>query len=624
MYSMRRTLNVSDSDADDNGSCSDAGSDRSISSPQHEGASPASNPHVIAYHREQSRLNESAASREEETGISGTVYHQREKDNEGRRLSASDIDCLPLSVDVDLIFSSRGKSITNESESSSVFHQQQSQVHSRGATKAPRPQARKMVSSVASSCLNPTEARIIDSPLLHAAPTRNRSASEAGLVSLEDRWQAMAQLAGDHRQDPRILDLTNRALPPEALKFGVPPKVAAVVKEFRYDGNRVGKHDLPSFLDLMAQLFPKLKRISLKGIAGKNGLATKQNRDEHEVDPVLQKRIDSNTTAAESEAIRMRRLYILYRLPNLDMIDDVAVSQEERSLARPSSPSGCPVRKDDWLTMAINGVNSVRHKEGNISQHHFPPSRFCDNHGPTFSNGREDLESNPGSAVEVSFCGLINYVRSPKRPSSSMVRTHGERSREMNQANVMLHRCSQHRSNPQLQTDEICENPKTISSSPPVRAKGVDQANLTIVNAEKSTDLVRKAIDDNSRDSRQKQDHQKMTIIDASGEKHVHDTDGTNSKRNLVSSTGKVPFRGSRPPPSPASKIRLPIVKERRRTRTPSRKLWRQRKAATSMLDREENCTDEEESNESDQGQHSDRESDTKEILSSFLVLDAV
>jgi len=50
----------------------------------------------------------------------------------------------------------------------------------------------------------------------------------------------------------------------------------------------------------------------------------------------------------------MQRLYILYRLPDLDSIDGVKVTDQERRLARPCTPTGYKVLRRDWLTCDRN------------------------------------------------------------------------------------------------------------------------------------------------------------------------------------------------------------------------------------------------------------------------------
>ena len=99
----------------------------------------------------------------------------------------------------------------------------------------------------------------------------------------QDRWAHQSKLAGDHSQNMRILDLTNRVLHSlEALEYGVPPQTAAVITElsFRNDSSGTGGEfkggcgfgefgasnsgfHVPALLDTFQRLFPRLERLTL-------------------------------------------------------------------------------------------------------------------------------------------------------------------------------------------------------------------------------------------------------------------------------------------------------------------------------------------------------------------------
>ena len=212
---------------------------------------------------------------------------------------------------------------------------------------------------------------IIHSPLIGAPSNPPPSASEAGLVTHEDRWKAQSDLAGSHKQSLSLLDLSNRSLPASALKFGIPAGVASSVSDLRYDGNLVD--DLPSFLDLLVVLFPKLKHISLQDNPCHPGDSKNSTRNDgmgngirrnNQQSPKSQiqkpKQSDSERellSAANQESIRMQRLYIIYRMPDLIYIDGVTISSDERQLARPLTPAGTPVKKKDWTTKSMASVS---------------------------------------------------------------------------------------------------------------------------------------------------------------------------------------------------------------------------------------------------------------------------
>mmetsp|Transcript_977 Transcript_977/g.2065 ORF Transcript_977/g.2065 Transcript_977/m.2065 type:complete len:632 (+) Transcript_977:238-2133(+) len=279
-----------------------------------------------------------------------------------------------------------------------------------------------------------TGTRIINSPLIDAPPTPTPDASKERLIKHDDRWRAMSQLAGSHRQSARLLDLSNRSLPPEALKYGVPPKTAGMVTELRYDGNLVGKDDLPSFLDIVVPLFPRLQHISLRNNpccpatvstsrAMDNGDSDGDDEEPiPDIDPKLKKKLDAAIEAADREQVRMQRLYIIYRLPDLLSIDGVNTTAKERHLARPLTPVGTPVKKDDWLTKAMatmqvdvgigvsDGYDSA--SSGGAKAGVRGASKAEKGQGDTCS---DIVPSETGgttmSAVEVSLSGLANYVR---------------------------------------------------------------------------------------------------------------------------------------------------------------------------------------------------------------------
>lgn len=288
------------------------------------------------------------------------------------------------------------------------------------------------MSSSSSATPTTTGTRIINSPLIDAPPTPTPDASKERLIRHDDRWRAMSQLAGSHRQSARLLDLSNRSLPPEALKYGVPPKTAGMVTELRYDGNLVGKDELPSFLDIVVPLFPRLQHITLRNNpccpASKSRAMENDDADGDDeepipnIDPKLKKKLDAAVEAADREQVRMQRLYIIYRLPDLVSIDGISITKTERHLARPLTPVGTPVKKNEWLTKAMatvrvdvgigvsDGYDSASSDGAKAGVR--GASKAEKDQGDTCS---EIVPSETGgttmSAVEVSLSGLANYVR---------------------------------------------------------------------------------------------------------------------------------------------------------------------------------------------------------------------
>jgi hypothetical protein len=155
---------------------------------------------------------------------------------------------------------------------------------------------------------------------------------EGFLQSYEDRWTYMSQLAGDHKQDGAVLNLSKRHLTsPEVLRWGVPTQTAARIQELH-----LSLHDtedlLPEWLDALASMFFQLEHLYILEGGGY----------QREAGPTC-------SSPRSSEMLRMRRLYILYRLPGLKSIDGKAVTELERSLARPDTPNGQRVKRNEWL-----------------------------------------------------------------------------------------------------------------------------------------------------------------------------------------------------------------------------------------------------------------------------------
>ncbi len=90
---------------------------------------------------------------------------------------------------------------------------------------------------------------------------------------------------------------------------------------------------------------------------------------------------------AKRESERMRRLYILYRLPDLISINGKLVTEEERSLARPMSPSGHKVNRQEWLTQAMAVKDCVAGKGTSCSRSNEGKTKlFGEHNGQYFSS----------------------------------------------------------------------------------------------------------------------------------------------------------------------------------------------------------------------------------------------
>ena len=175
---------------------------------------------------------------------------------------------------------------------------------------------------------------------------------------LEDpslRWNYQSDLAGDHRQDGSVLKL-RACLAPRSLLLGIPAHAAHRVKELHLPlhqgkSGRIKRDSqncktlqhqddeedeilsgdnqirLPQWMDVIVHTFHNLQHLYLNA--------------NHDSD-----REPENST-------RLRRLYVIYRLPDLLSIDGVQIAETERVLARPLSPNGHRVSPRNWLKQRL-------------------------------------------------------------------------------------------------------------------------------------------------------------------------------------------------------------------------------------------------------------------------------
>lgn len=140
------------------------------------------------------------------------------------------------------------------------------------------------------------------------------------------RWQLVSDQAGEHRQDGTVL-MIGRKMTPMALRIGMTQQAAKRVRSL----NLWLDHDkdiLPEWLDVIASVFANLEHLTLTEdvFPGEDEMAV---------------------------SARMRRLYVLYRLPYLKSIDDMIVTEEERRMARPNEtdPNGSQVIRKAWSSL---------------------------------------------------------------------------------------------------------------------------------------------------------------------------------------------------------------------------------------------------------------------------------
>lgn len=168
--------------------------------------------------------------------------------------------------------------------------------------------------------------RIIRSPRCIIDDDRLFPTDHRPYQNFDSRWKCISDQAGSHRQDGTVLNIT-RNLSPYAFSMGLTKHAAKRVKclNLWLDSH---KDTLPQWLDAIADLFVNLQHLTL-------------TQDNNIVFP----HGDEDVTVSA----RMRRLYVLYRLPFLKSIDDEPVSKLERKLSKPKEPESDRLRLDDSM-----------------------------------------------------------------------------------------------------------------------------------------------------------------------------------------------------------------------------------------------------------------------------------
>ncbi len=170
------------------------------------------------------------------------------------------------------------------------------------------------------------EQRIYDSPRLFTDDNEIFPSKDTRAFLCKDdrqRWEQISIQAGPHRVDGSSL-MIRRTMSPLAIKYGMVAQYAASRVRMICLWLDHKEDILPQWLDIIATLFTNLEHFSILQ-------DTFEGEEEIEV------------------SARMRRLYVLYRLPDLKSIDGTPVTRAERAMARPSSPNGERVPRNDWV-----------------------------------------------------------------------------------------------------------------------------------------------------------------------------------------------------------------------------------------------------------------------------------
>jgi len=151
------------------------------------------------------------------------------------------------------------------------------------------------------------------------------------LMTHENRWTYQSNLAGQHKQEMHILDLSHRIYTsPISLLYGVPPQAASKITTLKYNAIHLDSQNLSFLLELMGRIFPILSSLSIQ---------ISQTIVVKEDDPAFTV-IHHNTRSGGIRPVhhqydvqwvqQKQRIYILHRLPKLSIINDILVTDEER------------------------------------------------------------------------------------------------------------------------------------------------------------------------------------------------------------------------------------------------------------------------------------------------------
>mmetsp|Transcript_14153 Transcript_14153/g.30874 ORF Transcript_14153/g.30874 Transcript_14153/m.30874 type:complete len:712 (-) Transcript_14153:59-2194(-) len=173
----------------------------------------------------------------------------------------------------------------------------------------------------------------------------------------QERWNAVKEQAGKHQQDGSVLILRPHIHSPQVLKSGMPPQAASRVKELHV---QVTSETMPAWMDAIVNTFFNLQHLHITQVKPEN----RENEVRQSVRKTRVGKATSNITSSSSNTSeedeeearlaaehsdKLKRLYILYRLPDLISIDGMRVTSAERSLANPDDPNGQRVDKKEWV-----------------------------------------------------------------------------------------------------------------------------------------------------------------------------------------------------------------------------------------------------------------------------------
>jgi hypothetical protein len=239
----------------------------------------------------------------------------------------------------------------------------------------------------------------------------------ANLIQHDERWKYLQEQAGQHGQTGQVqyVNVKDKDMTPAALRSGMPLQAAARVLSLHLELDERDDR-LPAWLDVITTVYFNLQHLYL-GRASTTDIYI--DRNDGSQDNLQESQ--SQTAASPKISNRIRRLYILYRLPDLLSIDGITVTDKERLLARPNDPNGARVKREEWVESSLLDRTALDDEDDDGDEH----TDDGDHYGARMDDDESEVEvatplsPNFGDAVEVDLHGAVKLVQGRRVKSGS-------------------------------------------------------------------------------------------------------------------------------------------------------------------------------------------------------------
>eukprot|EP00980_Cylindrotheca_fusiformis_P027507 scaffold20791_cov137-Cylindrotheca_fusiformis.AAC.6 len=236
---------------------------------------------------------------------------------------------------------------------------------------------------------NPKQQRLIFTSPRLSVRDEDIFQKDDSLYSLERRWDSISEQAGDHGQSGRVISI-HRRFGPKSFHMGMMKHVSLRVRSLSLCIDH--KHDnLTEWIDVISGKLVNLENLTIL--------------DAQDDDMVISK--------------RMQRLYILNAMPNLNSIDEIPISREEREIVHRHdriNEEQCIEEADgeERETVLIDSFEESIHGEGEL-----PRLTATDSNG-----SNEDIQLSTNNSTETvdlvkpNDCFLQNVTMKADSPAS--------------------------------------------------------------------------------------------------------------------------------------------------------------------------------------------------------------